>query len=406
MPPFGVNLISTFGKPYSITYLAFSLADALLKRGVPMSLFNVAFSSNEAQILRQDLQSHVVQGGIRQMSHPLNLYVLPVVATKTLMSMMEKDASTHVKNKIHVTNLWWELDKLPLEIQDDLKRHDIVLTHSDFLAELARNSAPQTHVINSLLSWKVDDSISPDRQRFKLPEHATVFFFAFDADSELVTIDATSGNGRKNPFELVACFLRAFPAGQSDAHLVIRATHIEKKDNAALLQKLWSLTQQDSRIHLMDGAMQFVDVMALTASCDVYISLHRGEGLGLGMMEAMALGKPVIATAWSGNMSFMDPTNACLVRYQLEPLKEGYKYCGFELPPATHWAKPNTDDAVAYMRHLHRDKAYREFMGRNARLAFKAYQARAQGEKWIDALFFHWKMFDTLPKIAGKFSSP
>jgi len=52
-----------------------------------MSLFNVAFSSNEAQILRRDLQSHVVQGGIRQMTHPLNLYVLPVVATKTLMSM-------------------------------------------------------------------------------------------------------------------------------------------------------------------------------------------------------------------------------------------------------------------------------------------------------------------------------
>jgi glycosyltransferase involved in cell wall biosynthesis len=405
MPPFGVNLISTFGKPYSITYLAFSLADALIKRGVPISLCNVLLSENEDQILRQDLRPYMVPARLDAMKHPINLLVLPAKAVKEMMVLLSEHDEVQASRKMHVTNLWWELSKLPLEIEQDLKRFDVVLTHSDFLANLASTSAPQTHVINSPLSWRVDGAIKPDRARFQFPDGATVYLFVFDADSERFTVDAKTGNGRKNPLQLVDTFLRAFPAGQSDVHLAIRATHIEKPVHADLLNSLMGLVQRDPRIQLIQGDMGFTDVMTLTASCDVYTSLHRGEGFGLGMMEAMAFGKPVIATAWSGNMSFLDSTNACLVRYELEPLSEGYRYHGSQLPPGTLWAKPSQDDAIVYMRRLHRDKGFRDHLGQNARVSYKSYQAQAEREKWIDELFLHWKMFDTLPRITGKYSS-
>ncbi len=404
MLPFGVNLISTFGRPYSITYLAFSLADALIKRGVPISLSNVLLGKNEERILRQDLRPYLVPARAEAMKHPINLLVLPAMAVKEMMTLLTRHDGL-VSRKMHVTNLWWELTKLPLEVEQDLKRFDVVLTHSDFLAHLARTSAPHTHVINSPLSWRVDDTIAPNRQRFNFPEGATVYLFAFDADSEKYTIDAETGNGRKNPLELIDTFLRAFPDAQTNVHLAIRATHIEKPDHAVLLNRLENLVQRDPRIQLVKGAMDFTDVMTLTASCDVYVSLHRAEGFGLGMLEAMAFGKPVIATAWSGNMSFLDSTNACLVRYELEPLSDSYRYHNLALPPGTLWAKPSAEDAIAYMRRLHQDKGFTELLGRNARLSYKTYQAQAEREKWIDELYLHWKMFDTLPKIAGKYSS-
>ena len=57
------------------------------------------------------------------------------------------------------------------------------------------------------------------------------------------------------------------------------------------------------------------------AACDAYVSLHRSEGTGLTITDAMALGKPVIATSWSGNMDFMDVSNSFPVRYELVELQ-------------------------------------------------------------------------------------
>ena len=91
---------------------------------------------------------------------------------------------------------------------------------------------------------------------------------------------------------------------------------------------------------------------ALQASCDCYVSLHRSEGLGLGMAECMLLGKPVVATAYSGNLAFMDADNSCLVDYSLIPVREG-EYPAWQ---DQHWAEPDIEQAAAYLRRLADDE--------------------------------------------------
>jgi len=128
-------------------------------------------------------------------------------------------------------------------------------------------------------------------------------------------------------------------------------------------------------------------VLSLYGSLDVFVSLHRSEGIGLGPMEAMSLGKPVIATAWSGNMSFMDRSNACLVAYDLVPVRGStWVYSERVLGERAVWAEPNVDDAAVWMRMLVERPDVRAAIGRKAAEDMRRYQEEAQRGRFIDEL--------------------
>jgi len=108
-------------------------------------------------------------------------------------------------------------------------------------------------------------------------------------------------------------------------------------------------------IMISDGYLSATEKNTMTALCDCYVSLHRSEGFGLTIAEAMALAKPVIATAYSGNMEFMTPNNSYLCPF---------KYCAIgtdaaPYPPTAAWAQPDIDKAAELMRcvHLKQDEA-------------------------------------------------
>src|SRR6516165_8562777 len=104
-------------------------------------------------------------------------------------------------------------------------------------------------------------------------------------------------------------------------------------------------------------------MLDLVAACDVYVSLHRSEGLGLSIAEAMAQGKPVIATNWSGNTDFMTPTTSFPVGYELVELTEDVgAYRAGQL-----WAEPSVDDAARLMRLVYDDRALAHARGQAAR---------------------------------------
>jgi len=103
-----------------------------------------------------------------------------------------------------------------------------------------------------------------------------------------------------------------------------------------------------SNITVIDQMYSPDEVLSLMDVCDAYVSLHRSEGLGLTMAEAMLMGKPVIATNYSGNIDFMDDTNSLLVPFELVKL-------GRSLPPYDadlSWAEPSAEHAAIWMRRL------------------------------------------------------
>jgi SAM-dependent methyltransferase len=187
------------------------------------------------------------------------------------------------------------------------------------------------------------------RTELKLPE-GFIFLFSFDFFSVFE---------RKNPLGLVEAFRRAFPASEGPT-LVIKSINGEKK--LADLERLRHTVRDRRDIMILDGYVSPSEKNAMMAAADCYVSLHRSEGLGLTMAEAMGLGKPVIATGYSGNLAFMDETNSHLVRYDLASIPEG---CD-PYPPGGEWADPDLDHAAELMRRVYKDPEEAQRLGDQA----------------------------------------
>jgi glycosyltransferase involved in cell wall biosynthesis len=188
-----------------------------------------------------------------------------------------------------------------------------------------------------------------DRSHFRLRQDAFVFLFTFDVSSQLE---------RKNPDGVVSAFRRAFGTSR-DVVLLLKLTNPEYDPGG--LRKLYSAVN-GSNIVLWEGYMTRAELTALVTCSDCYVSLHRSEGFGLGIAEAMALGKPVIATHYSGPADFMNIENSYPVNYTVVPIPRDYgPYLeGFA------WADPDLEQASALMREVVEDRADAQRRGRRA----------------------------------------
>jgi glycosyltransferase involved in cell wall biosynthesis len=178
-----------------------------------------------------------------------------------------------------------------------------------------------------------------------------LFLFVFDY---LSTIQ------RKNPVGLIEAFKRAFLPGEGP-QLLIKTINAPLRPLAEE-EVLWAAHGR-SDIHVIDRSLSAVELSGLMAACDCYASLHRAEGFGLTMAEAMAIGKPVIATGYSGNVDFMNASNSLLVDYaigRVGPECEIY-------PPEGEWADPSVEHGAELMRRVHDDRDAAAVLGARAR---------------------------------------
>ena len=141
--------------------------------------------------------------------------------------------------------------------------------------------------------------------------------------------------------------------------------------------------QSDQRITIIDAMFTYDEIIGLMNICDVFMSLHRSEGVGHSIAESMMLGKPVIATNYSGNTDFTRPDNSCLVHYKLIELKKGeYPYSKDQV-----WADPNLDQAASYMRRLVEDDTYRNTVAKAGRSYIKTnHNSEAVGKNYRSRL--------------------
>jgi glycosyltransferase involved in cell wall biosynthesis len=208
------------------------------------------------------------------------------------------------------------------------------------------------------------------RSELGLDAAATIFLFMFDMQSFIE---------RKNPQAVIAAFRSAFPDGHEMARLVIKIQN-GAHDPASLAALRASAS--DPRIEFRDATLERTEVLRLISCADAFVSLHRAEGFGRGPAEAMALGKPVILTDYSGTRDFADADNALLVPCTLVPIRPD-QYVGVE---GQSWAEPDIEAAAAHMRwvHQHREQAAR--LGERAKDSLQALTPEAIGPKLQDAL--------------------
>jgi glycosyltransferase involved in cell wall biosynthesis len=237
----------------------------------------------------------------------------------------------------HTVGYWfWEGEQFPDTMRPAFDVVDEVWTATDFVADAVRavNVKPVFTIPLPLPMPRYSRSIT--RATLGLPERFT-FLLAFDFLS-LVE--------RKNPLGVIEAFTRAFTPDEGPV-LVLKSI------NGALrlgeLERLRAAVDNRSDVWIVDSYYTDEEKNALLGTCDCYVSLHRSEGLGLMMGEAMALGKPVVATGYSGNLHFMTPENSYLVDYARAQVPAGCE------PHSTTawWADPDLDQAAAYLREVY-----------------------------------------------------
>ncbi len=199
------------------------------------------------------------------------------------------------------------------------------------------------------------------------------FGWPADAVVTLVSFSLASSFERKNPLGAVAAFRAAF-ADRADRLLVLKVGN--PADFPADFAALRAAVAGAGNIRLDPRTLPAPDAHAMTRAADIVLSLHRSEGFGLIPAEAMLLGRPVIATAWSGNLDFMDADSAALVPAKLVPARDPRAV--FEAPGAV-WAEPDQGAAVAHLRRLADDPAARAALGARG-------QAYARARLGIDSL--------------------
>lgn len=254
-------------------------------------------------------------------------------------------------SKINVGYWAWELSQLPVGWLDRIRDYDEIWVPSSYcLATVSQDSPVPTIRIPHCIS--VDEKkLDTCRSRFGLKDDSYVFLFTFDFHSSFQ---------RKNPLALIRAFQMAFEDSK-DVVCVIKCI------NSAYHQKEYQALRESgakANVKIIDVHLRENDLSSLLASCDCFVSLHRSEGFGLPIAEAMYLGKPAIATGYSGNMDFMNVGNSFLVKFKLVDVRPGdYHY----FKEGCVWAEPDVDHAADLMRFVYESRQHATKVGEKAR---------------------------------------
>lgn len=267
----------------------------------------------------------------------------------------------------------WELSRYPDEWARQLERFDEVWAPSAFIGDAISKSVDRP-VIHMPLAVEVHVDSFQGRRHFQIPDHAFCFLFFFDYSSYME---------RKNPFAMIDAFLelvRRHPNAPLHCILKFKGAANGHPDQERL-QKL--IQPHSDRIQTISHKLSDNEIKNLIRCCDCFVSLHRSEGFGRGMAEAMTLARPVIATGYSGNMDFMTPDTSWIVDCDLVDVAKGtYPHWQNQA-----WAEPSLDHAVELMEDVWLNRDAARLKANAARKHMRVnFSARAIGLRYIARL--------------------
>ena len=344
----GFTLAGSFSKTNSLSKVMRDLAYALNQVNIPYQILDLseesnAISSKELTAIatpRKDIH-------LCRYTHLLEMEDCP----------LPSDAPVK-RSRIY----FWEFDTGLIEAPPSLLNCRELVGMSDFNCMLFRKLFPQSISVRKILypfRANITNLESPAiiRRRYKLCEDDFVVFFNFDF---------TSSVDRKNPEGAIRAFARAFK-DKPTAKLVFKTMNAtmfpERTQSIGQLAK--SLDISD-RFMTINDYIPTADLYGLTNACDVYLSLHRGEGFGLGIAEAMSLGKPVVVTDYSSTTEFCNRDNSITIPYSVKPVPDNLSINPYYLFVKS-WPEPDIDAAANALRLLYENEALRKKLGENAR---------------------------------------
>jgi glycosyltransferase involved in cell wall biosynthesis len=340
--PLGVNVAGYLSAESGMGEAARADIRSLEAAGVPFVLNNVA------SLLRTQDLSYTAFTDANP--HPFNLVHLN---GDNMTAFAKARGREYFRDRYTIGYWFWELSRWRDDWMDGFNHVDEVWVATEFTrACLAEVSPVSVHTmpLPFVLPEAPPDMLSAGRAHFGLRPGSTVF---------LLTFDVSSQTERKNPLGAIRAFRRAaLPRGS--ATLVLKYTNAEYDRDAV---RRFHEEAEGLDVVMLDGYMSRPELTALMTVSDCYLSLHRSEGFGMTIGEAMLLGKPAIATNYSGNVDFMTAENSYLVDYRIIPLTRDYG----PYMRGYVWADPDVAQAAQFIREVALDRPAAASKGEKAR---------------------------------------
>ena len=369
-PPLrGITLIGPFSSHSGNAQTMRDFAKLLAHTGIPFQTFDMNERPSIPKCDYEGLVTPLKEFDLGKYSHIIELL------------------STHAPrspDRHHALLMFWEFETGATFAFPESKSGIPILTMSDFNATYFRRTLPsETSVfkIRYPLILNEKNSTSPDivRKKHGIPQDAFMVFFNFDYGSSYF---------RKNPEAVISAFAAAFHP-QDNAILVLKTSNADK--NPVTSKRLHDLSNRLSldrkRLIFIEKPLPQADMSGLFNACDTYISLHRGEGFGIGMAEAMSFAKPVIATNYSANTEFCRPGISIPIPFKMVPPKPNE----IDLNAYSHveqWADPDMAAASAALRRCYEAPALRHSIGSAAAAFIREYFSpenfKRDVEKFLD----------------------
>lgn len=328
----GVNLVGFFEAESGLGEIARRLLPAIESTG--MGVAPISYRRTPSR------QVHPFSRGVADAPYDVNVLCLNA---DTILPFAADVGAEFFARRYSVGVCFWETDVFRREEDRlGLRVLDEVWVASEYVRDAL---SPHLEIPVHVVPIPVEAPAAPSLTRAELgvPEDAFVLLFLFDF------VSAT----RKNPHAVVEAYRSAFRENDG-AFLLLKSINGHERKPTQLAE-LRSDVADRADIVVRDGYVTPAERDALVAACDCFVSLHRSEGFGLTMAEAMAQGKPVIATGHSGNLEYMTETNSYLVPYELVPVPDGW----WAQAAGARWAEPDVEQAADLMRWVreHPDEA-------------------------------------------------
>jgi len=334
----GVNLVGYLSSKRGVGEAARQIHSALEAGGIATKPIDIPTDATKLP---------EAMGRLRAEDYPYDVNLICVNAD--MLPAVAAAAGGRFFGDRHSVGLWfWEVSAFPEHLHPAFDSVDEVWVATEHIAEAVRPASP-VPVRTVRLPIEPAPPAEMSREQLGMPE-GFCFLFVYDYRSVF---------SRKNPLGVVSAFCEAFELGAGPS-LVIKSVSAE--EFPAERERLARAVAGRPEIHLIEETVSPAAKNAMIAGCDCYVSLHRSEGLGLTMAEAMYYGRPVIATAYSGNLDFMTEENSFLVDHRMAPIGEDAP----PYPPGGEWAEPDLAHAAALMRQVFEDPGLAGKRGRRA----------------------------------------